>query len=180
MRDIWDRPYSGDFIFEYDYKTKTWPGVSPECKTIRNSERQAEKNVTDPNLATSLGKSKDMISGRWPGQWSDRSDNVFTFELTLTRTSENEISGSILWTLKQTARNDLRRKIGLTGTEHVTGTYDPATRRLELRGYRKDDLSEIIGLDIYVLSLSPDGQSLSGSTKTGGSWQGRLSAIRKQ
>lgn len=118
-------------------------------------------------------------TGVWLGEWGDVEDNVYGYEIRINE-SGGDVSGSIVWILKRSRRPDLQQKIGLSGIEHIRGKYDPQTRLFEFEGYREDDPYEIIGMDKYKLSMSVDGQSLSGQTYDGGTWKGRMSGSRKQ
>lgn len=118
-------------------------------------------------------------AGVWLGEWRDAEGNAYGFEIRINE-SGSEVSGSIVWILKESRRPDLQAKLGLSGIEHIRGKYDSETRLLEFEGYREDDPHEIIGMDKYKLVMSADGQSLSGQTYDQGSWKGQLSGSRKQ
>lgn len=55
--------------------------------------------------------------------------------------------------------------------EFLSGSYDKESRVVEVEGTNKDDPEGIIALDAYRLTLSEDGLSLSGSSRTNsGNW----------
>ncbi len=61
---------------------------------------------------------------------------------------------------------------GKTAKEFLSGEYNPETRVVEVEGTSKDDPEGVIALDAYRLTLSEDGTSLSGCTRTNeGSWK---------
>ena len=70
-------------------------------------------------------------------------------------------------------------KLGLTGTEHITGSYDSDCGILTFEGYRLDDPNGILGLDKYRLVLDPDGMRVGGLTAHGGTWMGELKGGRR-
>jgi hypothetical protein len=63
-----------------------------------------------------------------------------------------------------------RSSVGQVATEDLAGTYDFATRQLEVKGTSKDDPNGIISQEEYRLTLSEDGLSLSGKSLKDGSW----------
>ncbi len=104
-------------------------------------------------------------SGNWTGDWTSNSAN-FTAAANFAE-SGGKVSGQIIWTLRRTSKPDKAYKVGLSATEFVQGTFDPTTRMVKMRGFRKDDPNNIVILDSYSLSLAENGQMMSGKTKNG-------------
>ena len=117
--------------------------------------------------------------GKWTGEWSTDSGTLLDFDLTLTDTGNNRVEGQIKWTLRKTVRPDKMDKIGLSATEYVRGTFDPATRTLNMNGYSKDDPNGVlVMLDVYKLNVSADGHTLSGLARNGSKWNGHIKLTR--
>jgi hypothetical protein len=118
-------------------------------------------------------------AGTWKGSWDSPNGSVYSAIVELTVTPDGSVDGSISWTLRDTRRDDLRPKIGLSGTEYVHGTYDARCRVLALAGYKLDDPKQILGMDRYELILAPNGRGLAGVTANdmgqGETWTGMLS-----
>ncbi len=89
-----------------------------------------------------------------------------------------EIKGAFTWKLIKSPRANEQSKLGLTAVEYFTATYDKTTRKLVIKGSRKDDPHSIIGLDIYHLTLSENGEVLEGITANHGTWKGVFYGIR--
>jgi hypothetical protein len=131
------------------------------------------------------------VAGEWRGIWTSPSGFVFTADLTLSTgpgcntcaaAGDGSIQGQIVWTLRKVAANaspDYAAKVGLTGTEFVKGEMK-GDGFLVFNGYRKDDPSNIIGLDRYRLALSDDGKVIGGITYDNGPWTGQFVAVRAQ
>jgi hypothetical protein len=118
-------------------------------------------------------------SGEWQCGWSSASGYYFTGVVTLAAKDDGTISGQIVWTLKKSPRPEEQSKLGLSGTEFIRGTYDYRTRLVLLEGYRKDDPSEVIGLDRYKLVFADNGAALGGLTENHGNWSASFTAFRK-
>lgn len=138
--------------------------------TSRPAATAASPSITPTPIPASA-----IATGNWDGEWSD-SKGTFSCELKLVQDSQNKMSGSIVWTLRKTRLAGFQKRIGLSGIEHVTGTFQQSERLLNLRGYRKNDPHVLIALDRYRLVLSPDGSTLAGQSQL---QKGRLSAVRK-
>jgi hypothetical protein len=114
-------------------------------------------------------------TGKWRGQWSTPSGTMLDIEITLADTRNSGVDGQIKWTMRKTVRPDKMDKIGLSATEFVRGTFDPATRSLTMSGYSKDDPNDVLVMvDDYRLTVSADGKTLSGKARNGGKWNGYL------
>lgn len=117
-------------------------------------------------------------SGTWSGSWSTPSGTLFDFVLTLSR-HVMSLDGSIRWTMRRTARSDKSDKIGLSATEYVRGTFDPASSAINLAGYSKDDPDGVLVMvDVYKLQISSDGRKLTGTARNGGKWNGKVDLTR--
>lgn len=106
-------------------------------------------------------------SGAWSGEWVHRKQSsAFTAVVNLNELN-GTVSGQIVWTLRRHTNPEKMNKMGLTATEYIQGTFDPVSRMVRLRGVRKDDPNSLVILDRYNLSLSQDGQTMSGQSKNG-------------
>jgi hypothetical protein len=104
-------------------------------------------------------------AGNWRGDWNSKT-TYFTATASFTETG-GKVSGQIVWTLQRTSNPKKLNKVGVSATEYVQGTFNPATRMVSLRGYRKDDPNNIVILDRYNLSLAENNQALSGRSISG-------------
>jgi hypothetical protein len=103
---------------------------------------------------------------------------LFDFDLTLSR-QVMALDGSILWTMRHTARTDKSDKIGQSATEYVRGNFDPTTGTVNLTGYSKEDPNSVlVMLDVYKLQISADGKKLTGAARNGGKWNGKVDLSR--
>ncbi|MEQ1606217.1 MAG: hypothetical protein ABL999_15260 [Pyrinomonadaceae bacterium] len=148
------------------------PSPSPAVSVTQNTPATPEVRSTRTAVV-------NRAIGKWSGKWSTDSGTLFDFELKLLGTAENGLDGSIRWTMRRTARDDKTDKIGLSATEFVRGSFSPGDGTVKLSGYRKDDPSGVlVMLDEYKLAVSPDGNSLTGSARNGGKWNGHVSLLR--
>lgn len=111
---------------------------------------------TDPNLTP---------SGSWSGEWNSKT-TYFTATADFTE-SGGKVSGQIVWTIRRTTNPKKIDKIGASAVEYVQGAFNPATRMLSLKGYRKDDPNNIVILDRYNLILAEDNQTINGRSING-------------
>jgi serine/threonine protein kinase len=119
------------------------------------------------------------LLGRWHGEWSAPSGTIFSSDVSLEKAGNgNGVRGTINWTMRSTPQAVKQASVGLTAVEYVSGSYDPATRVLEMAGYKKDDPNNVILLDKYKLNLGAGGATLGGATWNQGKWTGRLSLTR--
>jgi len=131
-----------------------------------------------PSLLLCLGLSRaPSPAGTWKGTWDSPDGSVYSAAMTLTANGDS-IDGSIIWTLAQATRPDLKPKVGQHGTEFVRGVYHVDCRVVQMAGYRLDDPSHILGMDHYDLILAPNGAGLGGVTDNGGTWTGMISLRR--
>jgi hypothetical protein len=115
--------------------------------------------------------------GHWTGDWSSPSGAYLTIVVDLNDDGAGGITGRIEWTLRRTNRPDKKSKIGMSATEYVSGTFDPGTRVLSMKGYRKDDPDNVLVMvDTYRLDLS--GNTLKGKALNGGKWDGSVNLSR--
>lgn len=121
------------------------------------------------------------IAGIWQGEWTNKGvdGEAYTFVMDLYVGAGNTINGSIIWTLKSVSSTDYDAKLNLSGTEYVSGIYDPATRTASLQGQSEDDPHEIVTLDTYRITLSDDGTAFQGESAFN-NWRGTLSATRSR
>jgi hypothetical protein len=156
-------------------ETKPTPAPSP----VASNTTQSTKTIRAVNTATDQPTANLNPAGKWKGEWSTASGTLLDFELTLNETGSNNLEGQIKWTMRKTARPDKMDKIGLSATEFVRGTFDPATGSVNMSGYGKDDPNNVlVMLDVYKLNVSSDGHTLSGSARNGGKWNGHIKLTR--
>lgn len=155
------------------------PDRNDETKKTRQTDHPTEKpttNVQSPQPAVNAPSSIPgpppadptlTPSGSWSGDWtSDKNTSAFTAKAEFQETG-GRVEGWIVWTLVRSANPQKMYKSGLTAVEYVRGTFDPPTRLMKVRGYRKDDPNNLVIYDAYNLSLSEDKQNLSGRSKNG-------------
>lgn len=118
--------------------------------------------------------------GPWRGTWTTGANPGYEYQAELDFTLENSgrVTGQFRWMLVQSPRLEEQSKIGSRAVEYVEGEFDIAAGSLTLRGTRKDDPHSIIGLDVYRLAVSPNGQYIVGVTSDNDTWQGRLALTR--
>jgi len=114
------------------------------------------------------------LSGTWQGQWTSPAGFLYTTTLTLKVTPDGLATGNFVWMLKRSPRPDEQSKLGMTGTEYVSGRTNTTARTVTLAGNRKDDPSNVIGLDRYKMVVSDDGRVMGGITDNHGDWQGQI------
>jgi len=129
-------------------------------------------------VAPSVAAQVVTPAGEWKGSWTAPEGWAYAAALRLSLNSDATVEGSITWTLKRSPRSEEQAKIGLTGVEHVRGTYDSRCRVARLEGYRLDDPNSILGIDRYELVLAQTGNSLGGITWHHGPWTGQLLLTR--
>ena len=117
------------------------------------------------------------LAGRWAGEISYPSGSAFSAQADLTETGPGQVRGQIVWTLLRSSNPAKKDKVGVSATEYVQGSLDPSGRALNLSGNNKTDPADIIILDKYRLTVSPDGKSMSGIS-FGGKVRGRVSLRR--
>lgn len=143
--------------------------VSPP--TLLSSTSVPTPSTVVPSPATA---SKSM-AGVWEGEWGNPKGYLYTFQMKLDAGPSNTLSGSIAWTLKKAPPNSEEANlIGSRATEFVEGTYHPESRTARFEGQREDDPDDIIDIDVYRVRLSEDGNTFSGESFTGGTWEGKL------
>lgn len=150
------------------------PLPSPSSSTNKIANIAPAANVRPENPIDTYDP-----KGRWKGEWSTASGTLFDFELTLNQTGPNGLNGQIKWTMRRSARPDKQHMIGFSAIEYVTGSFDPATGTVNLTGRSKDDPDGmLVMLDVYKLTISPDGQKLTGLARNGGKWNGKVNLRR--
>ena len=127
-------------------------------------------------FSTSISAQIKHFKGNWTklGTTYD-----FSFDLYLRHTEGNQVEGVFNWKFvhynenEPNSRSYYEEKRDLTAKEFVRGTYNPQTKELHLRGYKKEDPHLIIGIDEYRLKVDDNGD-IGGKTKAHGSWKGRV------
>ena len=153
-------------------RTMPSPTASNMPLTNVNTVRAVNLTVTQPTVTFDP-------AGRWKGQWSTDSGTLLDIEISITNGQNNAFDGQIKWTMRKTARPDKMDKIGLSATEFVRGSFDPATGSVKMSGYNKDDPNNVlVMLDSYKLNITSDGHTLSGVARNGGKWNGHLRLTR--
>jgi hypothetical protein len=115
--------------------------------------------------------------GPWRGIWT-AGEYEYQAELNFTMELSGRVNGQFAWMLVRSPQHEEQSKIGMRAIEYVEGAFDASTGSLLLRGTRKDDPNGIIGVDVYRLVVSPNGQYIVGLTENNGSWQGRIELTR--
>ncbi len=149
-------------------------GEKSETTNVKTNEntnpvKNTPENLSNPNVSTSKPVNSNLSpSGNWSGDWNStgKTSTYFTAEVELAETA-GRVSGQIVWTLQRTNNPKKVNKTGTSATEYVTGTFDPATRRVFLEGVRKNDPYDIVILDRYNLILTENNLSLNGKSKGG-------------
>ncbi len=118
--------------------------------------------------------------GTWQGEWRNPSGYLYIANMQLSSASDGSILGKIHWTLKQSPHAEEQSKLGMTGTEFVSGTYDANSRVLTFAGISKADPNNILGLDKYKLLLAENSNVMGGITWNNGSWRGNFSLTRSE
>jgi hypothetical protein len=113
------------------------------------------------------------LAGPWRGLWSSDTHDYDAL-IMLNVSADGQVAGTINWTLRKSPRPDYQNKIGLTGVEHVRGTFNPNSSLLSFDGYRLDDPNKILGTDKYRLVVSENRKTTGGITWDHGSWAGRI------
>ena len=125
-----------------------------------------------------LAQDQPVFVGHWQGEWSNHSGYIYTADMQLTAASDGSILGKIQWVLKQSPIADEQAKLGMSGTEFISGTYDTKNRVLSFDGISKTDPNNILGLDKYKLLLAENSNVMGGITLNNGSWRGVFSLTR--
>ena len=164
---------------------------APETKTNATNESRPTSSPAGSNTSPTANTAKAINqtvtqpaatfnpTGKWKGDWSTDSGTLLDIEVSLTDSQNNALDGQIRWTMRKTARPDKMDKIGLSATEFVRGSFDPATGSVKMSGYRKDDPNNVLVMvDTYKLNISADGHTLSGLARNGGKWNGHVRLTR--
>ena len=115
---------------------------------------------------------------KWWGQWTSPPGFVYLAEIALEIKPDGAAEAAITWTLAASPRESELQKLGTKGIEYVRGRFDKASGVLSLDGYRKEDPSQVIGLDHYRLVVAENYRALAGVSSNRGDWLGRLWAVR--
>lgn len=125
-----------------------------------------------------LAQDQPGFVGNWQGEWSNPSSYIYIADMQLTAHIDGKILGKIHWTLKQSPNADEQAKLGMSGIEFVSGTYDADSRVLSFDGISKTDPNNILGLDKYKLLLAENSNVMGGITWNNGGWRGVFSLTR--
>ena len=112
------------------------------------------------------------LNGQWHGQWTSPSGYLFATTLDLKVAGDGTAEGQFVWTLKRSPLPQEQRKLGMSGTEFVSGKVDIAAGIVSLAGTRKDDPNDVIFTDRYRLVVGENGRSLAGVSRNLGDWDG--------
>lgn len=157
-----------------EQSTKLNENVSSPNQSVVENKTNESMPGNKPNVATystprpmpSINPNLDP-AGRWSGDWTS-SKAYYTAVLVLNNNGGGKLTGEIYWTLQRHTNPKKIYKSGATATEYVQGTFNPATRTISLRGFRKDDPQDIVVLDKYSLILAENNLSLGGGSKSNG------------
>lgn len=116
---------------------------------------------------------KVLLEKNWRGLFTEPG-NVYEARLKMRVNADGAVEGKILWTLKESKREDYQNKLCATGFEFVRGTFNAKTRELYLEGYRRDDPERILGLDKYTMKVRTDGKLIEGATWNHGRWDSKF------
>lgn len=142
-------------------------GNSVETVVVKNAPTNVPKTnqtIEQPKINPNLNP-----AGNWSGDWNSTGKfaTYFTASVNLTDDGGGKVSGQIVWNLVRTNNPKKVDKVGTSATEYVQGVYNPATRRLSLKGVRKTDPYEIVILDAYNLILAENNLTMNGRSKGG-------------
>lgn len=141
-----------------------------------NTENKMNESTTNKSNTNELSVSPQPTpstnpnlnpTGRWTGDWTSNKAH-YTAVMVLNDNGGGKFTGEIYWTLQRHTNPQKSYKAGATATEYVQGMFNPATRRIFLSGYRKDDPNDIVILDKYNLTLSENNHNLDGGSKSSG------------
>ena len=125
-------------------------------------------------------------STQFNGFWTKvNTTYIFEFELILNDAGPTQVEGYFNWRLVKYDEKDRSsqeyygKKIGLRAREYVKGTFDAKSNVYKLKGYKKDDPDNIIGIDTYNIRIVENGQ-LKGTTNANGSWLGRINGRKSE
>ena len=127
--------------------------------------------ISISSIGLLFGQNEEVL-GKWKGEWSNHEGFYFTFILDLAESDAGDITGEFIWKLIKSPRKDEQPKLGLTAKEYITAKYDKDKRKLQIKGFKKEDPHLIIAIDNYDLSLTENGQILEGKTENHGTWKG--------
>lgn len=153
--------------------------TNPQNYSEPNTNEEAKSVKNEPfDLSNSSNEVEVDILGKWNGEWSNEKGAYFKFVLDLKEDNFGDIKGEIKWKLVKSPRASEQSKLNLTAVEYVAGSYDKKSRKLKIKGTRKDDPHTIIALDTYELTLSKNGDVLEGITENNGNWKGVFYGVR--
>lgn len=140
-------------------------------ENTNRAENDLAKNTPKTNPTAEQPKINPNLNpaGSWSGHWNSTGTyrTYFTASVNLTDEGGGRMSGSIVWNLQSTNNPKKTDKVGTSATEYVQGVYNPANRRVTLRGVRKDDPYDIIIYDSYTLTLAENNLTMNGRSKGG-------------
>jgi hypothetical protein len=127
-----------------------------------------------PAAALRAAATPQDLTATWHGYWLAPEGWVYEADLALTVDADNNVTGSIHWTLRKSPRADEQDKLGMTGIEHVRGRLLPDAGVVRMEGVALDDPNHILGMDQYRLILSDDAKILGGITGHHGDWTAQI------
>ncbi|HTF56116.1 MAG TPA: WD40 repeat domain-containing protein [Planctomycetota bacterium] len=131
------------------------------------------------DLAAWRAREAGPQESRWEGRWSNAEGFVYDFVLDL-KVDAGKVAGKFTWTLKTCpdTRDDLKGRVGASGTEELTGTWDSATRTVELKGEKVSD-ETLLAMDSYRIKVADSGDAIEGATRgNNGKWECKISGKR--
>ena len=96
--------------------------------------------------------------------------------MTIDLDAQNNAHGVINWSVSRVdpkAAAQYRDKMSATAREFVEGTYNPATKTVQIHGTTKEDPAGIIGLETYEINLLNSNTAM-GKSETEGTWEGSI------
>ncbi|MFI5002057.1 MAG: hypothetical protein ACHQK9_19420 [Reyranellales bacterium] len=120
----------------------------------------------------------DDLAGEWRGQWTSPSGYFFTTTLKLQVAADGTAQGQFVWLLLHTPLPQESKKLGMHGTEFVSGRVDKAAKSVTLAGTRKEDPDDVIFTDSYRMIVSENGRTMGGVSRNLGDWDGQIFLAR--
>jgi hypothetical protein len=120
------------------------------------------------------------LAGKWHGYWTAPEGWLYEAHMELTVDNQNNVTGSIHWTLRKSPRSGEQGNIGMSGVENVAGIFLPECGMVQMEGVSLVDPYRILGTDKYRLILSDDFQVLGGITANHGKWTAQFQLKRNR
>jgi hypothetical protein len=155
-----------------------------ELKELEAENERLRKEQVSLNSQTTAAvpgpESPSSPAGKWSGDWRSTSGAHLTADVVLVIRESQRVEGEVVWVLRRTVDPSKQSKIGLSATEFVRGTFDPVARKISFAGFRKDDPYGVLAnLDKYRLTLSSDGNQMTGTSSNFGRWNAHFNLTRR-